>query len=66
MSSNSRFSTDLDVPGGAKEPMQVVAENEEIFETIAAEAEDPGIRERYGEQPLELLERVRERRRGQA
>jgi hypothetical protein len=44
------------------DPISIIEENEEIFETISEEADDPRIAERFGNQPLELLELDRERR----
>jgi hypothetical protein len=44
------------------DPISLIEENEEIFETISEEADDPRVAERFGSQPLALLEFDRERR----
>ena len=41
--------------------IDIIDENEEVFATIEAEADDPVVAEKYGEKPLELLELDRER-----
>jgi len=43
-------------------PIDIIAQNEETFRTIAEEAENPEVAEKYGRQPLRLLELHRERR----
>jgi len=43
------------------DPIDVIAEHEEVFKTIREEAEDPRVAQRFGAQPLELLELDRER-----
>ena len=40
--------------------IDVIEEHEEVFETISEEARDPHVAERFGEQPLALLELERE------
>ena len=42
-------------------PIDIIEENEEVFQTIEAEADDPTVAEKYGGKPLELLELDRER-----
>lgn len=42
-------------------PIDIIAENEEVFQTIQEEADDPVVAEKYGRKPLELLELDRER-----
>lgn len=42
-------------------PIDIIAENEEVFQTIQKQADDPRVAEKYGRKPLELLELDRDR-----
>jgi hypothetical protein len=39
--------------------IDIIEEHRDVFETIRDEVDDPEAAKRFGEQPLELLERVR-------
>jgi len=45
-------------------PIDVIEQHEEVFKTIHEKADDPTVAERFGGQPLELLELDRDRSRG--
>ena len=38
------------------DPIDVIDEHEEVFKTISEKAADPRVAQRFGEQPLALLE----------
>lgn len=46
--------------------IEIIEENEEIFQTIRDEADDPRTADRFGRRPLRLLELDREKRGGQS
>jgi hypothetical protein len=48
-------------PDQPTDPIDVIAENEEVFRTIREKAEDSTVAEQFGTQPLRLLELERER-----
>ncbi|WP_157837715.1 hypothetical protein [Haloferax sp. ATB1] len=43
------------------DPIDIIEQHEEVFKTIREQATDPDVAERFGGQPLELLELDRER-----
>lgn len=49
------MSTDMNIDDPT-DPIEIIEENEAVFETIRTEADDPLIAERFGGQPLDLLE----------
>ena len=43
------------------DPIDIIDEHEEVFQTIEEEADDPLVAEKYGRKPLQLLALDRDR-----
>jgi len=46
------------------DPIDIIDEHEEVFKTISEKVDDPCVAQRFGDQPLALLELDRDRSRG--